>query len=185
MFGMLPQALVVAGKEMKINSDFRVAIRIFNACNDVNADDIMKTRFMIETLYQHPEDITDMGEAVKKALWYLNLGSDQEEAKPATRMYDWNQDEQIIFSSVNKVAGRETRESDYIHFWTFMGYFQEIGEGILSYVIGIRDKKSKNKKLTKEEMSFYMKNKDLIDIKKQYTEREKAEMDAVAELIGV
>lgn len=60
----------------------------------------------------------------------------------------------------------------YIHWWTFLGYFNEIGEGLFSTVINIRQKKNKGKKFEKYEQDFYQNNKDLIDLKKKYAKEE-------------
>ena len=97
---------------------------------------------------------------------------------------DWEQDESIIFSAINKVAGCETREKEYIHWWTFLGYFSEIGEGLFSTVINIRQKKNKGKKLEKYEQEFYRSNKQLIDLKEKYTAEEQAEIDRLNELLN-
>ena len=67
---------------------------------------------------------------------------------------DWEKDSQLISSAVNKVAGQEVRAVEYMHWWTFMGYFNAIGESALSTVVGIRNKIAKGKKLEKYEMEF-------------------------------
>lgn len=55
---------------------------------------------------------------------------------------------------MNKAAGFETRTVKYLHWWTFLGYFNEIGEGLFSSVIGIRQKLNKGKKLENTSRSF-------------------------------
>ncbi len=69
-------------------------------------------------------------------------------------LINWDQDEGIIFPALNKVAGKEIREIDYMHWWTVLGLFNEIGEGLYSNVINIRYKLAHNKKLSKGEQDF-------------------------------
>jgi len=83
----------------------------------------------------------------------------------------------MIFSAVNKVAGREIRELEYLHWWTFLGYFNEVGEGTFSFVVGIRHKLNKGKKLEKHEKEFLSQNKELIRLEKPRT-REEQEQEA-------
>jgi len=63
-----------------------------------------------------------------------------------------------------------------LHWWSFLGYFNEIQEGLFSNILNIRQKKSKHKQLEKWEQDFYKENQDLIEFKTVYTEKEKEEM---------
>ena len=96
---------------------------------------------------------------------------------------DWKQDESIIFSAINKSAGFETRLAEYIHWWTFLGYFSEIGDGLFSQVVNIRTKKAKGKKLGKWEREFYNEHRELIDIKQHYNSEEQAEIDRLKAIL--
>lgn len=175
MIGRLPTTLTIDEKEYKIRTDFRIALIIFEAFEDVELNEREKATVMLELLYEEmPENIE---EALKKASWFLDGGKNYEEFNKTKKIMDWEQDEPIIFSAINKVAGCETREKEYIHWWTFLGYFSEIGEGLFSTIINIRQKKNKGKKLEKYEQEFYKNNKQLIDLKQRYTPEEQAEID--------
>lgn len=183
MLGCLPTSLKIGDTDFKIRSDFRAALLIFEAFNDPNLNDYEKISVCVECLFEEVPD--DLEEAYKQAVWFLNGGENAEESTPHSRkLYDWQQDEKIIFSAVNKVAGKETRAEKYIHWWTFLGYFWEIGEGAFSQVVSIRNKKSKGKKLEKDEQEFYRENKSMIDLKRAYTEEEQAEIDRLNSLLG-
>lgn len=175
MIGRLPTTLIIDEKEYKIRSDYRIALTIFEALEDVELNEKDKMRVMLELLYE--EFPINIEEALKKASWFLDGGKQYEEFNKTKKVMDWQQDESIIFSAVNKVAGYETREKEYIHWWTFLGYFSEIGEGLFSTIINIRQKKNKGKKLEKYEQEFYRNNKQLIDLKQRYTTEEQAEID--------
>jgi transcription initiation factor TFIIIB Brf1 subunit/transcription initiation factor TFIIB len=71
-----------------------------------------------------------------------------------------------------------------MHWWTFLGYFNEIGEGLLSTVISIRQKKNKGKNLEKYEQEFYRANKSLIDIKARLTPEEQAEKEYFEKILN-
>ena len=145
-----------------------------------------KIRFMVETLYKEPDKITNVDDAVEQGMWFLNCGKEPDEHQvQSKKVYDWEQDEQMIFSATNKVAGKELRSVEYLHYWTFMGYFQEVEDGLLAYVIGIRAKRNKHQKLSKEELNFYTANKDMVDIKRKYTEKELEELEELDKLLGI
>lgn len=190
MIGQLPRKLNINGVDRAIRSDFRVALLIFQACADQELSDQEKAMVMIECLYEDFENILpdDYQEANDKATWFLDGGGLDETKKTnhqkAKKVMDWEQDEQLIFSSVNKIAGYETRSIEYLHWWTFLGFFNEIGEGLLSTVISIRQKKNKGKKLEKHEQEFYRENQKLIDIKPKLTKEEQEEIDYWNKLLG-
>ena len=144
---------------------------------------------IIECLYQNPEEIPpeDYQEANNQASWFLEGGGTQDDDsnhQQSKKVLDWEQDEKIIFPAVNKVAGYETRAVEYLHWWTFLGYFNEIGESLFTTVVSIRQKKNKGKKLEKYEQEFYKENKSLIDIKVKLSAEEQAEKEYFEKLLG-
>ena len=48
---------------------------------------------------------------------------------------DWDQDAPLIVPAINKVLGGEVRAMPYLHWWTFVGAYMEIGEGVFSSVL--------------------------------------------------
>lgn len=183
MIGKLPKAIRINDTDYPIRSDFHVALLIFQAFNDPDLDDWSKAEVAVKCLYDCniPADI--YWEAVNKAYWFLDGGDTPKSRSAGVKLFDWEQDESIIFPSINKVAGCETREKEYLHWWTFLGYFNEVGEGLLSTVLNIRNKKSKGIKLEKYEQQFYLEHKEMIDLKKRYTEDEQAEIQRLKELL--
>ncbi len=183
MIGALPESLIINDNEYPIRSDYRNILDIFEMFSDVDIE--LSDRYMI-AIYMMYEDFAsvedvekaaangfDVEEAYRQLLWFISCGKSKDKGKKIERpVYDWSKDEQIIFSSVNKVAGKEVRSALYMHWWTFMGYFNEIGEGLFSYITSIRNKINNNKKLDKDEYDFFKKNKDLIEIKPPKTAEE-------------
>ena len=182
MIGSLPTTLTVDGVEYKINSDYKVALLIFQAYNDPELNDQEKAVVCIKCLYDEIPD--NKAKALEKALWFLD-GGNMPKSKPLPyKLMDWEQDEQLIFSSVNKVAGYETRKAEDLHWWTFLGFFNEISEGLWNQVMNIRSKKAKGKKLEKYEQEFYNQHKEMINLKVKYSAQEQAEMDELNKILG-
>ena len=72
----------------------------------------------------------------------------------------------------------------YLHWWTFLGAYMEIGESLFSQILNVRIKKAKGKKLDDWERDFYKENKNLIDLDVKYTEEEQAERDRLNALLN-
>lgn len=186
MIGSLPTYLIISNKKHRIRTDYRICLHILKAFQDPNLCDYDKSVIMLKCLYiDFPSD-DDIPEALNKAIWFLNCDNAIESAHNHNQpqLYDWEQDEQMIFSSVNKVAGKEVRTVEYMHFWTFYGLFSEVGEGTFSHIVSIRNKKHKGVKLDKSEQEYYRDHKDIIDIKK-YSEKDKEELELVRELLSL
>lgn len=187
MIGRLPESLAIAGIAYPIETDYRNVLLILAAANDPDYTPEEKLYILLKRLFREHLDRIPRGdweEAAGQAKWFIDCGREDDEKRVHPKVIDWEQDEAIIFSAINKVAGTETRSVPYLHWWTFMGYFMEIGEGTLSVVIGIRQKKARGKKLEKWEQDFYRNNKALCEIKKRYSEEEQAEIDYWKQLLG-
>lgn len=184
MIGYLPKTLEIKGNNYPIRSDYRVALHILSAFNDPDVNEFNIVPIVLKCLYINdiPEHL--QLEAYNKAIWYLNCGNNDETQTTNIKLYDWEQDEQIIFSAINKVAGKEIRELDYMHFWTFVGLFNEIGEGTFSTYVSIRNKKAHHKPLEKWEKDIYKKNRDSIVLKTKISEAKQAELDELTRIFG-
>lgn len=183
MIGNLPTKLKINDTLYNIRSDFRPCILILEALNDRRLTDFDKIQILIKVLYKDVVLDGDLKEAYIKGIWFLNCGNTIDKPTSSRQLYSWEQDEQMLFSAINKVAGKEVRSLEYLHFWTFMGLFNEIGEGMFSTVLSIRNKKAKGVKLEKWERDFYKNNKTVIDLKLQLTEEEQKEINEVDNLL--
>lgn len=185
MIGSLPKSLDVSGVSYPIRTDFRIALRILQAWSDPDLNDRERIAVMMLCLYETLPPKEQWEEAGKQAVWFIDGGPMVLESNPRRygRVMDWEQDEPIIFAAVNKVAGYETRAQNYIHWWTFLGLYSEIGESVYASVLSIRMKKRKNRKLTKYEEEFYRENRSLIDLKQKLSEEERKGMDELNELL--
>lgn len=185
MIGQLPRTLTVNGKEYNIRTDYRDCLTILSALTDRELSDSEKVIITIDILYKDKVPNDDVLEAYNQAVWFLDCGDTISKPMTHAPLFSFSQDEQMIFSAINKVAGKEIRAVEYMHFWTFIGLFNEIGEGTFATVLSIRNKKRKNKKLETWEKDFYKNNKELVDLKFELTDDEKAEQEEVNKLLGI
>ena len=189
MIGTLPGSLEIGGEFYAINADFRTALTIFEAFDDPELDEREKALAALMCLFEDWNEIPPEmhEEAVKQAFWFLN-GGDMPKTVSDVKLIDWEQDERLIFPAVNRAAGCEVRAVGYMHWWTFLGYFSVIGEGLFSEIIHIRRKRAQGKPLDKTESEFLRSHRELIDFKKRLTaEQMQAEAEDEAflkELLG-
>lgn len=194
MIGALPEHLTVGDTDYPIRSDYRNVLDVFEAFNDPELTQNEKWEVAIYMLFEDFSCADDVEEAIKNGLnadeaikqisWFISAGMPDgiDLEKP---VYDWKKDEQLIFSSVNKVAARETRDPEsYLHWWTFLGYFREVGEGVFLFITGIRNKLNKGKKLEKHEKEFLSHNKELVKLEKPKSKEEQEQEDAYNALLN-
>ncbi|MCM1245979.1 MAG: bacteriophage Gp15 family protein [Roseburia sp.] len=182
MIGELPVSLCIDGVEHEIRTDYRDILNILVASNDPDLKENEKMVVALTIFYKNIDFINDSNieEAVMEMNRFIDCGEDEEEnARTGIRLFDWEQDEQIIFSAVNKVAGHEVRQDEYLHWWSFIAYFCEIGEGTFATIVAIRDKKKRGKRLDGFEKRFYRQNMAKVNLKKKYSKEQQDEMDRI------
>ncbi|MGL5514976.1 MAG: Gp15 family bacteriophage protein [Sporomusa sp.] len=182
----LPTTLEVGGKAYEIRTDFRAIIDILIAFNDPELESFIRPQVMLEIIYVDYESIPDQDieEAVKKAMDFIDCGMKEDANKPKPRTMDWEQDAPLIIPAINRVAGKEIRASEYMHWWTFMGCYMEIHECTFSQIVSIRTKKAKGKKLEKYEQEYFKENKELIILKHPLSEEDERAKEELLNLLG-
>jgi hypothetical protein len=166
MLGRLPTSIKINGKNYDINTDFRDILCIIAAFNDDELDDKEKIYICLKRLYKDfdampPDDYT---EAYTAALSFIECEQPHEH-KASPRVVNWEKDEQLLFPAINKVAGCEVRLLQYLHWFTFMGFFQGIDrEDTYGYILMLRQKKARGKKFEKHEQEFWNNNKQACSL---------------------
>ena len=181
-----PTSLTIAGKEYGINSDYRAVINVFTALTDYELkkeNNYVQSAVILSLFYDDYETIPEehWQEAFDQMKAFIDMGIEDDSKAP--KLMDWEQDAPIIIPTINKVLGTEIRAEKYIHWWTFLGAYMNIGESLFSNVIHIRSKKAKGKKLEKWEQEFYKANKSIIDFNKKQS-RSEEEKDALRAYFG-
>lgn len=191
----LPTSLNVGGRNYKIRTDYRVILDILTAMNDPDIFEpgmteeekqLERALTMLQIFYIDFDTMppSDWKEASEKACEFIDCGI-KDDGKQKPRLIDWEQDAPVIVPAVNKVCGKDVRSVKYMHWWTFFGYYMEIGECTLSTIVSIRDKKRRGKKLEKWEQEFYRNNKKLVDLNTKKIERSEEEKEALRKLFGL
>lgn len=163
----IPLYVEVNGQSYAIRNqgDYRMVLDCFVALNDnelSSRERIIAALIIFYDGFESIEDIDqfeDINEAIKEMYKFFNCGEEiEEDTKKPLKLIDWKEDSQLICSAINKVAGMEIRSVDYMHWWTFMGYYLAIGESPLSQIVSIRYKIARNEKLEKYERKFQNEN---------------------------
>lgn len=182
----LPTSVTVGGKQYDVNADFRDILGVIKRLNDINTPERERSYVSLALFYADfgmiPEHLWN--EAADQMTLFLNCGAEATDTRPRPQLLDWEQDQQMIVADINKVAGREVRDLPFLHWWTFVAYFNGIGEGQLSTVVSIRNKRRRGKPLEKWEREFYQENKSRVDIRAKYTDEELAERERLNKLLG-
>ncbi len=183
----LPKKLNINGNDYDIRTDYRVILDIINAMNDPELEEDEKWLACLTILYIDFDKMpqSDFIEACKQAKAFIDMGlSEEEKKRKSPKLMDWEQDAQLIIPAVNKVIGSEVRAVEYMHWWTFLSAYMEIGECTFSHILNIRTKKSKGKPLEKWEQDFVRENGALVNLKKKLTVEEIEEERLIEEMFG-
>lgn len=173
----LPKNLTVCGEVYAVRTDFREILDIMEILNDSELDN--RSRSYLTLLYFY-EDFQNMPpesyqEALKQCFWFINGGKyDDQAGKKPPRLMDWEQDFPYIIAPVNRVLGQESRQADYLHWWTFLSAYMEIGECTFAQIVHIRDMRNRGKSLDKADKEWYRRNQKLVDLRTRYTSEEEA-----------
>ena len=188
----IPTTITVNEQEYPIrcNGDYRMVLDCFSCLNDVELTEQERGIACLMIFYEDFNEIEDFAgipsetitELTQKMYKFFECEENPVHTTPF-KLLDWKKDSQLIASAVNKVAQTEVRSVEYMHWWTFMGYFSEVGESVLSLVVGIRNKIKRNKKLEKYEAEFKKNNPHYFIWDSQTTE-EKSEEELIKSIFG-
>lgn len=176
----LPQSLTVGGKAYGICGDFRDVLQVFACFSQEELPEFLRWEMALALFYKEEIPEEHRQEAMEKMALFLQGGRPE---KPGPRLLDWEKDAPLIVADVNKVAGCEIRAMPFVHWWTFLSWFNALGEGQLSTVVAIRSKLRRGKKLEDHEKEFYRSHKDAVDLPKHYTAQEREEKERLLSLL--
>lgn len=177
----LPTKVDFDGTACNINTDYRDVLMIFKILSDPDLLDSEKITVALEYFYEDETYYDDIDYAIDEMFQFLTACSDDTESNTPDQkpLYDWEQDFNIIIAPINKIIGIDVRGLEYLHWWTFLSAFMEIGECTFNTFVGIRDKLNKGKKLDKSEEKIYRENRNKILLKKKYDSTTQALMDEI------
>ena len=180
----LPASAVIGGREYAIHADFRDVLDILERLGDASKPEFLRWAAALALFYEGYDAMPpgDRGEAAEYLARFLNCG--RPEAAPGPKLLDWRQDAPAIAADVNKVAGCEIRALPFLHWWSFMAFFDGVGEGRLSMLVSVRDKLRRGKKLEPWEQEFYRAHKAQVEFAPRYTPAELAERRRLEALLA-
>lgn len=163
----LPTKVDIAGVEYPIRSDFRVILEIIELLQD-DLTPAEKAEGVLTMFYE--EIPSDAAQAINKCFEFMDMG---DKPKKSPRLVDWEKDFNYIIAPINRVLGYECRSAEYLHWWTFLAAFMEIGgDCVFSQIVNIRDKLARGKKLEKYEQEWLRKNRQLVHLPQRTTAAE-------------
>lgn len=173
---LLPTSVEVGGTEYPIRSDYRAALDICAALSDPELSEQDKSVVALTIFYPDLDTIPPSlyGEALERCMRFLNCGQEQHHGGRSPRLVDWEQDFQYIVAPINRVVGREIRAVEYMHWWTFIAAYYEIGDCTFAQIVRVRDQLVRGKPMDKPDREWYRRNRELVDFKRKYTPQEDA-----------
>ncbi len=183
----LPTSLEIGGVGYAINTDFRTVLYVLDIFADPDNEPDERAAVCLRVMFPDWETIPAerQQEALERVTDFIDMdmpGVDERDRGAKPRLVDWTRDAAMIVPAINKVLGTEVRGMKYLHWWTFLGAYMEIGDSLFSTVLGIRQKWAKGKPLEKYEQEFYKANRPLVDIRRRDSEADAARRAALKEL---
>lgn len=181
MMWSLPTSIEIDGEKYVITNkcDYRMVLDTICALNDNDYDENGKIWNALWVFYEKEIPNCHIKQAIKEMFKIISYGEEENKnEKPKLRLMDWEHDFNMLVAPINRILGYEIRSVDYLHWYTFLSGYMEIGECQFNTVVSIRNKRAKGKKLEKWEQEFYQENKKMVDLPQNLTEEEQEWLDS-------
>lgn len=177
----LPMVAVINDTEVPIDTDYRNILKIFEIFNDPDLLDTEKLSLSLQWFYDTDDYLADVQTATRFMYDFIAGGENTEEMQSTNQkpLYDWEQDFNLIVAPINKHIGCDIRGLEYLHWWTFLSAFMEIGECTFSTFVSIRNKLNRGIKLDKAEERVYKDNESKIVLAKKHDKTTQALIDEI------
>ena len=176
----LPLYAEFGDRQWSIRADFRQVLSLLERMNQVAYGNLARGYLALAGFYPEYKEIPKhlRGQAMEWFLEFLQAGYPQTK-QHSPKLIDWKQDQRMIVAEINRVAGCEVRQIEFVHWWTFLSWFSCIGEGQLATVVRIRQKLRTGKKLEPWEQEYFQQNRAQVMIKQPETSQQQQERRAV------
>lgn len=174
----LPTETEIGGTKYAIRSDYRDILTIILAFNDPDLNDEEKAIVALDIFY--PDFDSMPPEHIAEAMNYITLfvnGGHPNPKQKSPKLVDWEKDFEYIIAPVNRVIGREIRADKYLHWYTFLSAYYEIGDCLFAQIVRIRDRIARGKKLDDTDREWLRRNSELVQIENKLSEAEQATLD--------
>ena len=187
LIDLLPTTVDIEGIEYEINSDFRTSILFELLMQDVEIEDEEKIIQALQLYYkQCPHNID---EAINKMLWFYscgkenNLKSNSKTGSSSEQIYNFNYDDEYIYSAFLDQYRIDLNDIEYLHWWKFKAMFKALKED--NEIIKIMGYRSidLSKVEDKKQKEFYKKMKKTYEIPIAISKDEKEKIDKINEIL--
>ncbi len=177
----LPKSVEINGVECTFKSDYRDILYLFEILSDPDLLQQEAVMLACENFYDTDYYMSDLNTAITEMFSFMSCGDNGSKGSthPGERLYDWDKDFNIIIAPINRILGYDVRGVEYLHWWTFMSAFMEIGECTFSTYVSIRRKLQRGIKLEKHEEKIYREHAQEISLPKKYDSTTQALMDEI------
>ena len=185
---VIPVTLKVDGVSYRLrnNGDYRVILDVLEKLKDVsiinnNADKFKRESQLKDKMLEILElafvdfDLsicTDVNGLVEELFTFIRCYAEGSKNENQDKLFDWNKDFNMIVSPINATLGKDVRLEEYMHWFTFMSLFDNIGDCNFSTVVNLRRKKFRGEKLEKSEKKYILENPHLFKRDDDATEGE-------------
>lgn len=172
----LPVSITIHGSTHPIRNrcDYRVVLDAIAALNDVELTDEEKIKCALFIFYDDVSQIDDYDVALSEMLRIIGGGEeDVGSSKSENMLMDWEHDFKVLVAPLNRVLGCEIRSVEYLHWYSLLSAYMEIGECVFSTIVSIRSKRAKGKKLEKWESEFFREHRNIVELPIRMTKDEK------------
>lgn len=178
-----PESMNIDGHQYKINTDFRIMLRIEKLLQEENEN---KAEKVFQLFYgELPKDIE---KATEQFLWFYRCGKPEKQAEKgkgetAKRIYSFEYDGEYIFAAFLDQYSIDLVEIETLHWWKFRALFEALKpDHVFCEIRKCRSIQITND-MTKSQREYYRAMKKLHALPVSQTEQEY--MDAItAALLG-
>ncbi len=160
----LPDFVLIDGKRVLVDTDFRVSLRSIMAFEDAGLTSQEKSQIALINFYPVMPQNIEAG--LERCIWFLNGGSPTAVTtteEPQPRLYSFAKDANYIFAAFQQTHGIDLSNVD-LHWWKFLALFMDLGsETTFCQLVSLR-KRVKSGKATKDERQTAMEMGDLFEI---------------------
>ena len=131
----LPSKVIIDGKEVPINTDFRIGIQLDTLLNSDMKDEERILKMLI--LY-YPWIPKNLPEAIEKILWFYGCGERVEEQEETKKRYvrkstgepacSFSKDAAYIYAAFKEQYDIDLTEIQDLHWWKFKALFDSLNE---------------------------------------------------------
>ena len=154
---------------------------------DVEIEDEEKTIQALQLYYKKcPKNID---EAINKMLWFYSCGkentlkADSKTGSSSEKIYDFDYDDEYIYSAFLDQYGIDLNEIEYLHWWKFKAMFKALKEdNEIVKIMGYRSI-DLSKVEDKKQKEFYKKMKKIYEIPIAISKDEKEKIDKINEIL--